>query len=218
MCARRNSRIATTLVVIAALALGLLLTGCGRNSEVPDVVGKNPAEAVRTLQEAGFLLGDINIVYSNQVPRGYVVSTAPTAGTKADEGSQVTIALNMGISGNITVPPLEGMSQTEAESIITTLSLVPVAVESYSETVAAGQVLAQSPGSGAVVSAGAQVVIQVSKGKAAEKVATPNVVGKKQADAEKAIEAAGLKSKVYSVYSSTTAKGACHRPVAEGGL
>ncbi len=207
MSSHRISRSASAVVLIAVILATAFLAGCGSKAQVPDIVGKAPAEAVRALQEAGYLLGDINIVYSNAVPRGYVVSTNPPAGTEADEGSLVNVSLNMGIAASITVPDVGGMTSAEAESILTTLALVPVAIESNSETVAAGSVMAQSPASGAVLNAGAQVLIQVSKGKAAEKVAVPDVAGKKQADAENAIESAGLKAKAYSVYSNTTAKG-----------
>jgi len=207
---RISYRLVSVAIMSVLLVLALGLVGCGSASEdgeVPDIVGKSPLDAVRALQDAGYLLGDVNSVYSNQVPIGFVVATSPTAGSSAAKGSKVTVSVNAGMSGTITVPDLTGLSQADAEERLTRIGLVPIVAESYDATLPAGQVTAQVPQSGSVMAAGANVVVQISQGAASETVTVPEVAGKTQAAAESALEAAGLTSQVYSVFSDTVAKG-----------
>lgn len=195
-------------LLIASLfvfALGAL-SACSK-AEVPNVVGMTQADAVRALQDAGYLLGDVSNGYSSQVPVGRIAASSPPAGTKAKEGTKVALVINSGISGNIKVPSVIGDTQANAETALKQIDLVPVVAAAYSSTVTAGVVIAQVPSAGAMVSAGEQIVVQVSKGVAPKTVAVPNVKGKTQSDATSAIQKAGLKAKVYSVYSDTVAKG-----------
>lgn len=201
---RHLKRIAVALTLL--LTVSSLMAGCG-GPEVPDVTGMSQVEAVRTLQDAGYELGDINSVYVGDVPKGFVAATDPPAGTAAREGTKVALSVNLGDSAEIVVPKLVGLGQTAAEEDLTSIDLVPVPVEAYSDTVAAGQVIAQVPEPGAKVAANAQVVIQVSEGAAPKMVTVPDVSGQSQSAAEDALEKAGLDAEVYKVYSDSVAKG-----------
>lgn len=203
---RTTHRLLSGALLFVLLSLALLLAGCS-GPEVPDITGMSQIDAVRALEDAGYALGDVHSVFSNQVPVGFVVSTDPPAGTRAKEGTKVSVSVNSGTSASITVPGLVGQGQSAAEDNLTRIDLVPVVSESYSPTVSAGQVMAQVPEPGSKVVAGANVVIQVSKGVAPTTVAVPAVTGKTQAAAESALKGAGLTVKVYSVYSDTVAKG-----------
>ena len=206
MLPRTTQRLVIGALLSVLIISTALLTGCG-GPEVPDVTGMSQIDAVRALEEAGFKLGPVHSVYSNQVPVGFVVATDPPAGTNAKEGSEVAVSVNSGIGASITVPDLVGQGQSAAEDNLERIDLVAVVSESYSTTVSAGQVMAQIPDPGAKVESGAEVVIQVSSGPAPEMVAVPNVTGQAQAAAESALKGAGLAAKVYSVYSDTVAKG-----------
>jgi beta-lactam-binding protein with PASTA domain len=166
-----------------------------------------PADATRKLQAAGFKLGDINYVYSTTVPTGVVAATDPPAGTRARDGSKVNMSVNGGIGAEVKVPSVTGMPTDVAQSKIASIGLTPVAVESYSETIAVGVVMAQVPAPASTLAQGDVVLIQVSKGKEPQKVAVPDVVGKSKDSAVGAIEDAHLAAQVSSVYSDTVAKG-----------
>lgn len=202
--AKRSGALVASLVVIAFVTS--LLIGC-TGPKVPDVVGKSQLDAVRALEKAGYKIGTVHSVYSNQVPVGFVVATDPAGGTRAKEGTKVTVSVNSGLGAAITVPGVVGDGQSQAESSLKSIDLVPVATEAYSPTATAGQVIAQVPEPGSKVVSGAKVIIQVSKGVAPTMIAVPNVVGASQANAENAIKGAGLKTKVYSVFSETVARG-----------
>jgi eukaryotic-like serine/threonine-protein kinase len=62
---------------------------------IPDVTGKDQATASNILTAAGFQ-PLFTPTPSNTVPAGIVISTVPPAGTKADKGTQVSVAVSIG--------------------------------------------------------------------------------------------------------------------------
>ena len=199
-------RVLTALLLTGLVASVLGLSGC-RGPEVPDVTNMKPADAVRVLEDAGFLLGETTMVKNDKVPIGFVAFSTPAAGTRAKKGSKIDLAVNAGTGNEVAVPTLIGSTQETVENTLKGLNLIPVAAQSYSATAAAGIVIAQVPAPGSRVPDGSQVAIQVSKGVAPKKVAVPNVAGKTQSQAESAIKSAGLTAKVFSYYTSSVAKG-----------
>jgi len=208
---------------VVRLAMGLVLllsavalVGC-RGPEVPDVVGMRQEDAVRTLQEAGYLLGDVSLVATDSVPLGMIAAQSPAAGERAKEGTPVGLAIASSDGTRVLVPTVTGESQVTAEQVAQTLNLVPLVTEQYSDQVALGLVAGQSPEPRAEVSAGSTLVIVVSKGPAPEKSKVPDVVDDKQADAEDAIEAAGFSAEVFTTYSSEVGKGRVIAQVPDAG-
>jgi eukaryotic-like serine/threonine-protein kinase len=197
----------TKMLIVAAISLiaVLGLTGCG--SKVPDVVGMGQAEAVRTLQAAGYTLGDVTFVATSTVPIGMIAMQNPAAGDSARKDTPVALGVNFNEGTRAKVPIVVGLTQVTAENVATTLRFVPLIVEQYSTTVEKGLVASQSPEPMAEVTPGSTLVIVVSKGAAPAKKAVPNVVGKTQAAAQKALADAGFPNEVLSVYNAKVAKG-----------
>jgi serine/threonine-protein kinase len=82
--------------------------------QVPDVTQMSVAAAQRNLEKAGFTTGRVNQAYSDKVPAGYVASTLPPAGARADPGTAVDIVLSLGVEPAVPVgPPLPGQGQTQ---------------------------------------------------------------------------------------------------------
>jgi len=194
------------LAVVAGLLVAVIaLGGCSR-ATVPDVVGNRQDEAVRALQEAGYLLGDVSFVATTTVPLGMIAATQPPAGERLKEGEPVSIAIASFDGSRVLVPTLTGLSQLTAENAATTLSLTPVVVEQYSDQ-PTGEVFDQVPVPGSEVDANSQLVLLISKGAEPEKTEVPDVTGDSESDATAAIEGAGLDAQVYKVYSDSIAKG-----------
>jgi eukaryotic-like serine/threonine-protein kinase len=63
----------------------------GPTATVPDVVGQDQQSATTTLQNAGFEVQTINVPVTDPSQAGMVVDEQPGGGTKAPQGSQVTI-------------------------------------------------------------------------------------------------------------------------------
>jgi len=191
-------------VLVVALAAVSLLAGCG--PKVPDVVGMGQADAVRALQDAGFKLGDVTAVATDTVPLGMVAAQSQPAGERSRD-DVVDLAVNFNDGTRVMVPTVVGETQVTAENIATTLRLVPLVVDEYSESVPKGEVASQSPEPNAEVSPGSTLVIVVSKGVAPAKTKIPDVTGKTEGDAKDALTAAGFPSEVFEVYDSNVAKG-----------
>ena len=105
------------------------------------------------------------------------------------------------------VPDVTGMLLADAQTVITNAALIIGAVsEEYSDTVAQGHVISQSPADGESALPGSVVNLIVSKG--IEMVIVPDVTGMSQANAETEIINAGLVVGTVSlVFSDTVAAG-----------
>lgn len=206
------------VMLVATLFSVLLVAGCGTEEvEVPDVVGMDQLEATRALQEAGFTLGAVTRVFSNQVPVGRVAGSKPPAGTMAEKGSPVALGFNSGIRDGVVVPDLDGLTRDQAEERLKAVSLEPAAVAGYSETIAVGTVMGQAPGAGIEVSSGSPIVFQYSAGPAQRRVKVPDVAGKTRADARSALEKAELEPRFYEVFSADVAAGRVIAQLPAGG-
>ena len=146
---RKRKGIQMRLRRIAAILLtGLVLVGaagCIRGREVPNVVGMPYEEAVKTLQDDGFKLGDTLDGFSNNATAGLVARQSPVAGNTVERNGSVTLTVVRPLASLIT-PDLVGQTQAQAESALATLSLKPAIAQDYSTAVAVGVVMVSAPG------------------------------------------------------------------------
>jgi penicillin-binding protein 1A len=98
------------------------------------------------------------------------------------------------------VPSVLGMGEANARSAISGAGLNPAVSYAYSNSVAKGIVISQSPLGGTTVNAGSSVSISVSQGGAPQSN-VPGVVGMSETSAKETLSAAGFTYKV--VYSPT---------------
>jgi len=98
------------------------------------------------------------------------------------------------------VPSVVGMGEASARSSISGAGLNPAVSYAYSNSVAKGIVISQSPLGGTTVNAGSSVSISVSQGSAPQSN-VPGVVGMSETSAKETLSAAGFTYKV--VYSPT---------------
>ena len=107
----------------------------------------------------------------------------------------------------VNVPALEGLTEDDAITALEDVGLavaLPI-IREYNKDVPDGQVISSDPISGAEVPEGTKVTVVISRGTELAKV--PDTVGKKQADAETTIKAAGFKVKVTQEFSETVPSG-----------
>ncbi len=207
MKGNRMRRLTIIVVLCAVLAVPLgVAAGCA-GPTVPNVVGMRQDEAVRTLQEAGYLLGDVSFVATQEVPLGMIAGQRPGAGETAKEGTPVALEIASRDGSRVLVPILSGMARVTAEGVANTLGLVPLFTEQYSPDIEPGTVAAQVPDPGAEVAAGSTLVIVLSKGEKPETASVPDVDDRTRADATSAIEDAGLTVRVYEVFSDDVSRG-----------
>jgi beta-lactam-binding protein with PASTA domain len=176
-------------LLLAALALGAYLLLRPPLRTVPDVVGVRSAEATRTVQNRGFEV-DIQTVVNPDVPKDNVATMDPQPGTKAREGSTVTLVVSGG-PGEAAIPTVVGAKRAAAESALRDAGFKPKVTQAYSADVPSGRVISVSPPEGSTVEKGSTVTLTVSRG--AKPVTVPDVKGKDVDEARGILEGDGLK-------------------------
>ncbi len=131
--------------------------------EVPSVVGLKELEAKIFLQDMD-LIPEIIEEYSPTVPMGEVISQSPREGIKLNKGDTVSLVISKGPEP-FRMPNLVDRTLADARDWIELYKLTMGNVqEQYSNSVAEGKVIEQSPKSGDMVQAQDTVDLVVSKG------------------------------------------------------
>ena len=163
--------------------------------KVPDVVGKTQEDATKAITDAGLTLGAITQEYSSSVASGQVVSSDPAAGTSVAHSSAVAIVVSRGRQ-TATVPDVTGMNVDQARTTLEAAGLkLGTQTQAFSDSAALGTVVSSNPAAGANgVYNGDSVAVTISKGP--ENVTVPDVNGKSEEEAKKALEDLGLKAEI----------------------
>lgn len=184
---------------------------------VPSVAGLEQSAAEDKLAEAG-LLPVTMVAYSPRVPYGQAISQIPKPGSRVAPGAEVFIQLSRGVAAEpVAVPVVTGAIRATAEDMVRAARLLPQVYLVYSDSVARGEVITQAPKAGDMLNVGDDVAIAVSLGKGTGDVTIPTVMGKAEADALTAIEAAGLTHKVIRQASSAVPQGTVMSQMPAGG-
>ena len=131
---------------------------------VPDIVNKSRDEAISIIQDAGFTYS-ISEAPSSSITKGYVISTEPSAGEKAEAGSSVNITVSTGPEIKMTsVPQLKGLSKDAAIAKIEGSKLSVGSVTTVDSELEAGTVVWQSRSAGETVEEHTKIYIQISSG------------------------------------------------------
>lgn len=144
-----------------------LSSGKGEVS-VPSVTGMDETTAYNTLTNSGFTPVK-DYAYSADVAQGNVIEQSPNAGSLAKSGDNVKIVISRGKeqaeTTSVAVPGVTGLTEDAARSAIQNVGLAVGNVSSaYSDSVASGQIISQSPVADTAVDAGTAVGFVVSMG------------------------------------------------------
>lgn len=131
--------------------------------EVPDLTNKTAEEAKRALAECGLKYKAGTAQYSETVEKDRVITQEPLSKTKVDPGTTVVYILSLG-SENVPVPNLVGESEGSARATLGNLELNVTTEEVFSDTVAKGNVVEQTPAAEEKLKKGQTVHLQISKG------------------------------------------------------
>jgi beta-lactam-binding protein with PASTA domain len=198
------------LVVGGAIGLAVALSGGKAPAPtppaqvaVPILTGKTQAEAEQALAALGLEVGTVTPqTTTNPTDVGKVLSTAPTSGAQVAKGSKVNLTVGQA-PDTVAVPPVVGLDVDRAKTTLKNAGFTfnTVTVDS---TKPAGTVTAVDPAEGTPIAPGSAVTLSVSDGD----VAIPDVHGKNQADAEKALRDAGFTDvSTQSVENDTVPQG-----------
>ncbi|MGW6908493.1 Stk1 family PASTA domain-containing Ser/Thr kinase [Streptomyces sp. NPDC054940] len=157
--------------------------------KVPDLQGYKLDKARSVLKDSGLQPGMKTETFSDDVPRGFVISTDPEIGTKVRSGAAVALTVSKG--SPVEIPDVTGGSLADARAELQEAGLkVKVASARVNSEFDAGQVAQQSPADGGQAAEGDTVTLTLSKGP--EMIEVPDVVGDSVDDAKAELEAAGF--------------------------
>ena len=140
---------------------------------IPYVVDLEVARGVYVIKESGFQVGQQLEINDDNIPRGFIISQNPIAGTKMSPDSTVDLVISAGPS-LIEISDLSRKSIVDAIQILETLGFEYEFIEEYSEDVSVGLVSHTSPRAGELVTTDQVIQIIVSIGL---KVEVPNLIG-----------------------------------------
>jgi len=157
-----------------------------------DMAGKTQQEAIDALALVGLTVDPTVITENNpDVEAGKVIRTDPAAGTTVQQGDVIKLVVSAG-PNQVSVPPVEGLSQTNAEALLKSDAygfVVTVQQEAH-PTVAAGNAIRTDPAANTLADKGSALTLFISTGP--EKVKVPPLVGTTQAQAEAKLNELGL--------------------------
>ena len=166
---------------------------------IPYVLDIETERAIYVVEESGFILGQLLEVNDNNIPRGFVISQNPVAGTKMSPGSSVDLVVSKGPS-LIEISDLSRKSPEDAIQILETLGFKYEIVEEYSEDIEIGLVSGTLPEAGEIVTPDQLIQVVVSLG---IRIEMPEVDGLSYEDAINILEELNL---VASVVGDTSGK------------
>jgi len=166
---------------------------------IPYVLDIEIERAIYVVEESGFILGQLLEVNDENVPRGFVISQNPVAGTKMSPGFKVDLVVSKGPS-LIEISDLSRKSPEDAIQILETLGFEYELIEEYSEDVEIGLVSGTLPEAGEIVTPDQLIQVIVSLG---IRIEMPEVDGLSYEDAISILEELNL---IATVVGDTNGK------------
>jgi len=195
---RRFFRSVVRVLVLVVVFMASMLTAMrfaihGRQTAVPKVVGMTPHDAEAALVSHGLVLDSSDRFYSAEVPAGRIVSQVPAPNEIVRRGWRVRVAESMGPQ-RVSIPDLTGDSERSAEINIRRrgLEMGTMAVAGIPDATP-DQVVAQSPPANATNVSAPKVSMLIAATPDKKSYVMPDLRGRTQSDATRAIEDVGLK-------------------------
>ncbi len=190
----------TSLIAIAALAAGLVLTNHQVNPssfpQIPNVVGLTEIEARTLLSNYIVTLSHAHDV---RIPKDRIASQLPLATSRAQKGTGVVLTLSDG-PGDATVPlGLIGMSLIDARAALAAVGLLIAQTDAVPSDEALGTILKSTPDVGSTITAGSGVILQIASGQ----VVVPALIGIDAIQARTILVQAGFLVNVIEDYDAT---------------
>jgi beta-lactam-binding protein with PASTA domain len=176
----------------------------GRFTAAPALATLSQAQAAQVAERA-----DLDIAFteefSESVPRGVVIETDPSAGSKILKGGRIEAAVSRGPE-RFAMPTVVGLTRDAAETAVQRANLALDEVrETYSDTVRDDVVMSASKQPGASLKRDTKIDLVVSKGPAP--IPVENYVGKRFGRAQAALRKSGFTVVAVRKHSDEVAKG-----------
>ena len=160
--------------------------------KVADLTAKDEQTARLTLMNESVPFNTV-YEYSDSAPRGTVISTDPPAGQSVFSGETLTLTVSLGKKQTaVRVPDLYGLTEAQADALLSAVGLVLGSVSYESSSSLAGTVIIQSSPPYSRLSEGSAVDITVSLGSTAPTRYVPDLYGLTVEQAAERLASVGL--------------------------
>ncbi|MCF8224150.1 MAG: PASTA domain-containing protein [Bacteroidales bacterium] len=189
-------------IIIAAIILALTLlwlsiyTRHGQSRPVPDLYGLSIKEARKVVTENKMRFEVIDSVYTNIVPRGYVVEQNPETGFKVKKNRRIMVTINAFNPEMVEMPNLLELSKRQALALIESSGL-EIGKLKYKPDLAIDYVLEQhyhgkpvEPGDS--IQKGSVIDLVLGKGLSNRRTPVPDLIGMNIEDTRDRILASSL--------------------------
>lgn len=160
-------------IIAAGLIIFIMIFALSGNSNkptqvnIPDVTNVAEKEAKNRLKAAGLQVGRIIRRQSDDVKKGYVIATRPTAGNSVNKGNSVNLIVSSG-SSMVKVPDVVGDRYDEAAEKLENMGFDVIREDQYSNKVPPNDIISQSIAADVEVKpTQTSITLVVSKGKSA---------------------------------------------------
>ncbi len=198
------------LIAAAAFFLPKLMESPPDQVQIPKLIGLTEKQARNQLGALG-LVPDASFQRNDTVPEGKVFEQDPNPSEYVDPGATVNFTVSTGVP-LVSLPSVVGQPRSDARAALEELGF-KVEMKQVESDEPKDQVIETNPAYPNQVPKGSTVVVSYSDGQ--EKI--PDVVGKKQADAEQAIRDAKFTPDVLEDSNTTEPKGTVIRQSPEAG-
>ena len=187
---KRNRAIALLIVLLIIGTSWYRISGPGNKIVVPSLAGMSQTQAANTVAELGLKVDVIQEVFSEDVPKGKVLTSDPAGGGRVDVAGTVHLIISKG-KDRIEVPDLAGLTIEAAAALLKSKNLkIGRVSEVFSDELEAGLLIDGNPSSGSPVRKDSTIDLVISKG--LEQVELSNFQGKTSDQAQSELTAAGL--------------------------
>jgi serine/threonine-protein kinase len=145
-----------------------------RSHILSSYAGESVAAAKSDLAQLHINVNKTKQIFSQDIHKGLVVDTVPAAGQSVFEGTKITLEVSKGVQ-HVAIPSVDGLSQADATSLLTSKGFTVSPVQHFSSTVPNGNAIGTHPTEGRTPPKGSAVTLVVSQGPKTFPV--PNVVG-----------------------------------------
>lgn len=170
---------------------------------VPVLQGLTPDAAIALIQKSPLRVAPIIEVFNATVPKGYVISVRPTAGSKVKRNATITLTVSKGIE-QVALASYIGKSGEQALNELTEAGFKVISTYAFNETRLAGEVISQTPAGGGTANKGGAVSLVISKGTQYSYI--PNLYSIEEARAVKTLQDLGLKVTVKKIGKKSVKK------------
>lgn len=163
---------------------------------IPKITGLTVSAAQNAISRFPLEILEINEIFSNEIPRGFVIQARPEAGTSVKRDAQVEIIVSKGIE-QVALASYLGKSGEQALNELTEAGFDVEPTYAYSESVLELAVVSQIPAGGTALNKGAKVSIVISKGPRFTFI-PETIIAMESVAAQNLLKSLGLKPKVVS--------------------